>query len=309
MNSNSTSNLSLPQISAYNVALKNEQMMLDSLKQRKSIYFGKADKDGNVHVIIPKIIDAKSNKQFNNKVNPYAAQALANMGIKSRHVITLSGAKALQTEIKNPSQKPHFYLTASVPMTDRDRENFQKRIDEIEAQTHSKNFTGTERELEALEREQMSKMQSLETGKKNISYTYYPSFTVENKAALSNVFKEKNTPYINHVNQASSEKSTEKVIDGNEAKTWQEHIKNCMTGNEVILSKDKAHDLASSMIKDMQEGFDTGKPFVLQQSLLQANSELHKEQEMMGKNLELEQPAPNLSERQFDNSNAIEIGN
>ena len=166
MNSNSTSNLSLPQISAYNVALKNEQMMLDSLKQRKSIYFGKADKDGNVHVIIPKIIDAKSNKQLNNKVNPYAAQALANMGIKSRHVITLSGAKALQTEIKNPSQKPHFYLTASVPMTDRDRENFQKRIDEIEAQTHSKKFTGTERELEALEREQMSKMQSLKTGKK-----------------------------------------------------------------------------------------------------------------------------------------------
>lgn len=257
-----------------NAAAKRDLMILNELKGKNSVFFAKAGKDGNVHVIVPRITDAASNKKIHMARNVYIAQGFKTMGIKTHRAITYNGAKSLGTSIQK--EMPHVEITSSYKISDKERNSIAQ-----ENETLSKNSDYTSK------LKFKANQQALETGYRNVAYTYYPAFAVVDKNALKNSFRIPGTPDIDQKKWEAFRKEMEietgkakanlPVIDGNNAKDWKEHVKNCMTGNEVVLSQEKAREFATAMINDLENAREQGNPFLFQQTAKNAAAELYKE--------------------------------
>lgn len=269
-----TSNKSTYTPNPQNAAYKNDTMMLNELKEKNSIFFARAEKDGNVHIIVPRYTDAASNKTISMAQGVYIAQSFKTQGVKTHRAITYNGAKSLGTTIR--TGEPHVEITSSIKLDDKDKALIAEQNEKLIAENKPKNKSKIE-----------ANKQALETGYKNVAYMYYPAWAVENTKALKNAFKIPNTAYINEKafeafkKELKAEKEGKKPdlpkIDGNNAKDWKEHVKNCMTGNEVVLSKEKASELATAMINDLENAREAGNPFLFQQTAKEANFENLKE--------------------------------
>lgn len=306
-----TSNNTSFYLNPQNVAYRNDAMILNELKDKNSIFFSKAGNDDKVHVIIPRIRDAAANKNINMAQGVYIAQGFKTMGIKTRHAITYNGARSMGTYI--PKGKPHVEVAVTYKLDEKGKNTIVR-----ENETLSQNSDSTSKlKLEA-------NKQALETGYRNVAYTYFPASSVGDAAALKKAFLKPHTPDIDtkawekFKEEYKAEKAGKSpkeiynlpVIDGNLAKDWKEHVKNCMTGNEVVLSKEKATEFATAMINDLENAHEQGNPFLFQQTAKNAAAELYKEAkdrsiEQQREVLGLEEKAPEVEPQPYSTEEEI----
>lgn len=270
MSTQTSNNKSSIHLNYYNAAVKNDTMILNELKDKNSIFFGLPEKDGNVHVVVPHITDAASNKKISMAQGVYIAQGFKTMGVTTHRAITANGAKSLGTFIR-PKQ-PHVEITNSYKIDDKEKNSLVKQNEELKKEQNPEN----DFKIKANE-------QAINSGYRNVAFIYYPVWAVNNTKALKNAFRNPNTPDIDmkkweaFMAEMKAEKEGKKpelpVINGNSAKDWKEHIKNCMTGNEVVLSKEKASEFATAMINDIENAQKQGNPFLFQQTVKKANIE------------------------------------
>lgn len=265
----------------YSTAIVNENNIRNSLALKQSVFFNTADKaDGKVHVQLPRYVSAATNKVIPAKDGVYIAQAFKNMGITTGRVITSKGAAALGTTI-NPNS-PHVEVKGVRKLTESgiakkgaDEERLQKLI---EQEKDEKVLAGLKHQLETTVKERT-------TGYEDIITTYYPANKVEDTRKLANAFINRSTGNFNqknlnnYMNENLKENQFAKgpAIDGDKAKDWKEHVKNCLTGREVVLSKEKAKELSSSMLNDLQNNYEQNNYFAFQKTVKEKSEELHKE--------------------------------
>lgn len=298
------------------VAIVNENNIRNSLTLKKSVFFNTVNKeDGKVHVQIPRYISAATNKQIPFKDSVYIAQSFKNQGILSGRVITEKGAKALGTEIK--ANAPHVEVKGNRQLTESGIEKKaaeeDKLLKKIEIETDEEKKENLKKELETTVKERT-------TGWEDFVTTYYPAYEVKDIKKLANVFMIKNTGYYNQQKFDAFAKENLKenqyrkgpAIDGDTAKNWKEHVKNCLSGREVILSKEKAQEFSSSMLNDLQNAHDNKEFFVFQNVVNQASKELYQEaaaekERALSQSIEQNTPDKENSIEKEEQSNDIEV--
>lgn len=265
-------------LNPYSTQIKNEEMILNGIHSRSSIFFNQANEDGKVHVQIPRYIDAASNKTISMQNGVYIAQAFKNLGIETTRIITEKGAEKLGTSIKREGNVPHVDIKGSIKLSEKDKSALTLYNENLSK-------SRTEENKNVVDYKIAENHKAIDSGYKQIAFSYYPAYAVNDVNKLKDVFRQKNTPYYNRTalekfensNELKSNLYEEGQIDGNNAADWKEHIKNCMTGKEVILSKEKARDFYTSMENDIRNGIENGDNFIFSKAVTKASLDLANE--------------------------------
>lgn len=304
------------------IAKINEDNICNSIANQQSVFFNKTGKDGKVHIQIPRYINAATNKQIYPSQAVYIAQQFKNNRkyvVKTSRIITEAGAKALGTSIKTNS--PHVEVSYSkklevddIKKREADEENLNKKIA----------ATNDPKEKKELSDKLDYVVDELTSGYSNIPITYYPAYQVQDQRKLANAFLIKNTGFFNQKNFDEFKKENLKenqyrkgpAIDGDSAKDWKEHVKNCLTGREVILSKEKAAELSSSMLNDLSNAHANAankkEYYLFQDTLKKASYELNQEaaaekERAVSQSIEQNTPDKENSIEKEEQSNDIEV--